>query len=74
MVASTSFLTGLVTALLRSMFAVILVAFLIAAVFLVALVAHGALWIDLLVAIACFNAGLILVMAIYVAHRRTHSA
>lgn len=74
MVVATSFLIGLTTALLRSMLAVILVAFLIAVVFLVALFAHGALWINLLVAIACFNAGLIFIMAAYVTYRRLHSA
>lgn len=74
MVAFTSFLTGLVTALLRSMLSVILVAFLIAVVFLIALIMHGASWLDLLLAVACFNAGLIFVMAVYVAHRRAHSA
>ena len=75
MVAVTSVLTGLVTALLRSLLAVILVAFLIAVVFLMAFLVHGALWIDLAIAIACFNGGLILAMTAYVvARRNTHSA
>jgi hypothetical protein len=74
MVVATSFLIGLTAALLRSMLAIILVAFLIATVFVVALCAHGALWINLLIAIACFNAGLIFVMAAYVTYKRLHSA
>lgn len=66
MVLITSALTGLVAAMLRSLFAVIGVAFLVSLTFLIAFLMHGTSIIGLVIAIAGFNAGLILFVAAHV--------
>jgi len=59
MVLVTSLLTGLFAAMLRSLFAVISVAFLIALTFAIAAIFYGASIVGLVLAIAGFNAGLV---------------
>lgn len=59
MIFATALATGLFTAMLRSAFAVIAVAFMIALVFLAAFLISGASIISFLVSVAGFNAGLI---------------
>ena len=59
MIFATALATGLFTAMLRSAFAVILVACLIGLVFLLAFVLSGASVFGLLLSILGFNAGLI---------------
>jgi hypothetical protein len=60
MVLVTSLLTGLFTAMLRSLFAVIAVAFLISFTFAAAFVLYGASVVSLVLSIVGFNAGLLL--------------
>ena len=59
MVLVTSLLTGLFAGMLRSVFAVIAVAFLIFVTFAIALVFYGASWVALAISIGGFNLGLI---------------
>jgi hypothetical protein len=59
MIFATSTLTGLFSALLRSAFAVILVAFLISVVTIIGVVFYGASLFTGLLVIAGFNLGLI---------------
>ncbi|MBB1250180.1 hypothetical protein [Rhizobium sp. G21] len=59
MILATSTLTGLLSALLRSAFAVILVAFLISVVAIVGVVFYGASLFTALLVVAGFNLGLI---------------
>ncbi len=59
MVLVTSLLTGLFAAMLRSMLAVVAVAFLICVAFTIAFVFYGASWVGLAIAVAGFNLGLI---------------
>jgi len=66
MVLITSLLTGLFAAMLRSLFAMIGVAFLISLTFLIAFMLHGASIWGLVIAIVGFNAGLILFVAAHV--------
>lgn len=74
MVVITSLLTGFFAAMLRSLFAVILVAFLISIAFLVAAILYGTSVIVLLLSIAGFNAGLILFAATYILRSGARSA
>lgn len=59
MILATSTLTGLFSALLRSAFAVVIVAFLIAVIAIAGVVFYGASIITALLVIAGFNLGLI---------------
>lgn len=59
MIFMTALATGLFAAMLRSAFAVIAVAFMIALAFVAALLISGASIFSLLISIAGFNAGLI---------------
>lgn len=59
MILATSTLTGLFSALLRSAFAVILVAFLISVVAIVGVLVYGASLFTALLVVAGFNLGLI---------------
>jgi hypothetical protein len=74
MVLITSLLTGLFAAMLRSLFAMIAVAFLISLTFLVAFIFHGASVWGLIIAIAGFNGGLVLFVAAHVVRSGQHSA
>lgn len=71
MVLITSAMTGLVAAMLRSLFAVIGVAFLVSLTFLIAYLMNGTSVIGLVIAIAGFNFGLILFVAAHV-YRSSH--
>lgn len=59
MILATSTLTGLFSALLRSAFAVVIVAFLIAVIAIAGVVFYGASIVTALLVIAGFNLGLI---------------
>lgn len=74
MVLTTSLFTGLFAAMLRSLFAMILVAFLIAVVFLVAYLFYGASVVGFVLSILGFNLGLILFAAAHFARSGTRSA
>lgn len=65
MIFATALATGLFTAMLRSAFAVIAVAFAIGLIFLTAFLISGASVIGLLTSILGFNAGLITLGAGY---------
>jgi hypothetical protein len=67
-------LTGLFAAMLRSAFAVIVIAFLIGVLFLVAFALYGAPLTSLLFAVLGFNGGLLLCGAVYVVGSGTRSA
>lgn len=66
MVLITSVLTGFFAAMLRSLFAMIAVAFLISVLFFVAFALYGAPLIGLILSIAGFNIGLIIFAAAYI--------
>lgn len=74
MILVTSMMTGLFAAMLRSAFAVIIVAFLIAVLFAVAFVFYGASLISLALSLIGFNAGLALYGAAYIVASRSRSA
>lgn len=59
MIFATALATGLFTAMLRSAFAVIAVAFMIGLVFLAAFVISGASILGLVLSVLGFNAGLV---------------
>jgi hypothetical protein len=67
-------MTGLFAAMLRSAFAVIIVAFLIAVLFAVAFVLYGASLVSLVLSLIGFNAGLALYGAAYIVASRSRSA
>lgn len=73
MVLMTSLLTGLVAAMLRSLFAVIIVAFLVSATFLVAFFAFGTPIFLFVLTIIGFNGGLILYAVACVIRARARS-
>jgi len=66
MVVVVSMLTGFFTALLRSVFAVILVAFLISLVAVIGFVAYGASLFSVALTIIGFNGGLMLFAAAHI--------
>jgi hypothetical protein len=74
MILITSLLTGLFAAMLRSLFAVIAVAFLISVAFLGAFIFYGASAFSLVIAILGFNAGLIAFVSVHVLRSGQHSA
>jgi hypothetical protein len=59
MIFATALATGLFTAMLRSAFAVIAVAFMIGLIFLVAFLISGASILGLILSVIGFNAGLV---------------
>jgi hypothetical protein len=65
MIFMTALATGLFTAMLRSAFAIIAVAFMIALVFFTAFLISGASIFTFLISVAGFNAGLITLGAGY---------
>lgn len=71
MVLVISLFTGLFAAMLRSLLAMIAVAFLISLTFLAAFIFYGASILGLVIAIAGFNAGLILFVAANVLRSRS---
>jgi hypothetical protein len=74
MVLITSLLTGLFAAMLRSLFAVITVAFLISLTFLGSFLFYGASVVGLVIAILGFNAGLIVFIGAHVLRSGQRSA
>jgi hypothetical protein len=74
MIFATTMMTGLASALLRSAFAVIFVAFMIMMIFATTWLISGTGVMALLIAIAGFNAGLILMALAYVIRGRAHAA
>ena len=74
MILVTSMMTGLFAAMLRSAFAVIIVAFLIAVLFAVAFVLYGASLTSLVLSLIGFNAGLALYGAAFIVASRYRSA
>ena len=74
MILVTSMMTGLFAALLRSAFAVIIVAFLIGVLFVVALAIYGTSLASLALAIVGFNGGLLLYGAAHVVVSSARSA
>ena len=73
MIFATTILTGLTTAMLRSAFAVIIVAFLIGLVFMVAFLMSGTSFVSLLISIAGFNTGLIAFAAAHIIRAKSAS-
>jgi hypothetical protein len=67
-------MTGMFAAMLRSAFAVIIVAFLIAFTFLLAFVLYGTSLASLALTIIGFNGGLLLYGAAHIVASRTRSA
>lgn len=74
MILVTSMLTGLFAAMLRSAFAVIVIAFLIGMLFMVAFAFYGASLTSLLFVVLGFNSGLLLCGAVYVVGSGTRPA
>ena len=66
MIVVTSMMTGLFAAMLRSTFAVIMVAFMIGVLFAIAFVLYGTSLSSLALAILGFNGGLVLLGAAHV--------
>jgi hypothetical protein len=74
MILVTSMMTGLFAAMLRSAFAVIIVAFLIAVLFAVAFVFYDASLFSLALSLIGFNVGLVLYGAVHIAASGSRSA
>lgn len=74
MVLVTSLFTGLFAAMLRSLFAVIIVSFLIAVAFLGSFLFYGASILGLVISIIGFNFGLIVFAAAHFLRSGAHSA